>query len=155
MFNKLFTKILDSSIWLEPTSTRIVWITLLAAMDEDGYAHFSAIENLAARARVTVPEAEAAVKCFLSPDPNSANPTHEGRRLERVPGGFFILNAATHRAIMNREIQKEKTRERVARWRADQKLKKFKPALSKTNGERQSEKTEGDAELEQKRQEVQ
>ena len=27
MYSKLFNKILDCSIWLEPQSTRIVWIT--------------------------------------------------------------------------------------------------------------------------------
>jgi hypothetical protein len=34
MYNKLFTKILDSSIWLENHATVRVWITLLASMDE-------------------------------------------------------------------------------------------------------------------------
>jgi len=126
MYNKLFGKILDSSIWLEPVSTRIVWITLLAAMDEDGYAHFSALENLAARARVTVEEAEQAVKCFMAPDPNSGNPDNEGRRVERVPGGFLILNAKVHRDTMNRVVQKEQNRIRVARHRA----KKNKPVES-------------------------
>jgi len=114
MYNKLFGKILDSSIWLEPTSTRICWITLLAAMDEDGYAHFSAIENLAGRARVTVEEAKAAVECFLAPDPNSSNPANEGRRVERVPGGFLILNAEEHRKMYKRLLQREDTRKRVA-----------------------------------------
>lgn len=119
MFNKLFTKILDSSIWLEPVATRIVWITLLAAMDEDGYAHFSAVENLASRARVTVEEATVALECFMAPDPNSGNPANDGRRVERVPGGFMVLNAAYHREAMNRVVQREQTRQRVAAWRAD------------------------------------
>lgn len=141
MFNKLFTKILDSSIWLEPTTTRIVWITLLAAMDETGYAHFSAVENLAARARVTKEEAEKAIECFLKPDKNSANPDHQGSRVERVPGGFFILNAAAHRAMMNREIQKEQTRLRVAKHREKKKLETWRTPMAKTNGERIAEKT--------------
>lgn len=131
MFNKLFTKILDSSIWLEPTETRIVWITLLAAMDEDGYAHFSAMENLASRARVTMEQAEAAVKCLMAPDPNSGNPDHEGRRIERVPGGFIILNAERHRGIMNRVIEREQTRIRVARYRQK---KDATPDESQANG---------------------
>jgi hypothetical protein len=120
VFNKLFSKILDSSIWLEPTTTRIVWITLLAAMDQDGYAHFSSVENLAIRARVTLAEAERAVECFLRPDANSGNPDNEGRRIERVPGGFLVLNAAVHRALISREIQREQTRVRVARFREKQ-----------------------------------
>lgn len=121
MWNRLFGKILDSSIWLEPTSTRIVWITLLAAMDQDGYAHFSATENLANRARVSVEEAQKAIDCFVSPDENSENPENEGRRLEKVPGGFLILNAAYHRQKMSKEIERENTRLRVARYRAKQK----------------------------------
>jgi hypothetical protein len=122
MYNKLFGKILDSSIWLEATPTRIVWITLLAAMDEDGFAHFSAIENLAARARVTVEEAREAVECFLAPDPNSGNPANDGRRIDRVPGGFMVLNAAEHRKTITRVIQREQTRVRVARHRENKKL---------------------------------
>ena len=121
MYNKLFEKILDSSIWLQPTPIRIVWITLLAAMDEDGYAHFSALQNLADRAKVTLDEARAAVDCFMSPDPDSGNQDYEGRRLERIPGGYIVLNAAYHRAMVSREIQKIKTRERVQRFREKQK----------------------------------
>lgn len=117
MYNKLFAKILDSSIWLEPTTTRICWITILAAMDEDGYAHFSAIENLALRARVTVEEASAAVECFLAPDPNSSNPANEGRRIERVPGGYMVLNSQAHRTMYNRLLVREQTRIRVERHR--------------------------------------
>jgi hypothetical protein len=122
MYNRLFTKILDSSIWLEPCTTRIVWVTLLVAMDEDGYAHFSAIENLAARARVSVRDTKKAIECFLSPDPNSSNPENDGRRIERVPGGYLILNAKQHRETLNREIQREQTRLRVARHREKRKM---------------------------------
>src|SRR5258708_37951521 len=103
MYNRLFTKILDSSIWLENNATRIVWVTLLAAMDEDGVAHFSAMENLSARARVSLEEAEKAVKCFLEPDKNSGDPENDGRRIERIPGGFIILNATKYREIFSRE----------------------------------------------------
>ena len=140
MFNKLYTKILDSSIWLEPTPTRIVWITLLAAMDIDGYAHFSAVENLALRARVSLAEAEEAVRVFTSPDPSSENPANDGRRIERVPGGFLIINAKEHRETMNREMQREQTRQRVERHRANKKLAGYRPRMSKTLAERVEEK---------------
>ena len=118
MYNKLFTKILDSSIWLESHPTRLVWITLLAAMDQDGYAHFSAVENLAGRARVSTEECEKAIACFLAPDPNSGDPAHEGRRVERIPGGFLILNAVKYRETFKRAIQREHTRLRVEKHRA-------------------------------------
>lgn len=121
MYNRLFTKILDSSIWLEPTTTRIVWITLLAAMDKDGYAHFSAVENLSSRARIPLEETEKAIEVLSAPDPNSGNPEHEGRRIERVPGGFIILNAQAHHGLMNKEVEREQTRIRVANHRAKKK----------------------------------
>lgn len=139
MYAKLFSKILDSSIWLEPNTTRIVWITLLAAMDEDGYAHFSTIQNLADRARVSKDEAQAAVHCFVNPDEGSGNPDHEGRRVEKVPGGYLVLNAAYYRDMMNRDIQREQTRIRVQRWRNKQKMKDWKPPMQKTLAERVAE----------------
>lgn len=117
MYNKLFTKILDSSIWLETHTTRLVFITLLAAMDEDGYAHFSAVENLASRARVTVTQCNAAIKTLSEPDPNSCDPEFEGRRIERVPGGFVILNAKKYRDIANNASNRASTRLRVQRHR--------------------------------------
>ena len=118
MYNKLFTTILDSSIWLEPTHVRIVWITLLAAMNKDGYAHFSAIGNLASRARISEGDTLAAVEVLTSPDPHNPDQPNEGRRIERVPGGYMVLNAAKYRAMHNAEMQLEANRERVARCRA-------------------------------------
>ncbi len=118
MYNKLFSSILDSSIWVTPSSTKIVWITLLASMDEDGYAHYSTVQNLANRACVSVTEAQAAIDCFMSPDPQSGDPAHDGRRVERIPGGFIILNATKYRDMYNRERNKELNRMRVAKFRA-------------------------------------
>ena len=118
MYNKLFTKILDSSIWLAPDPHRLVWITLIAAMDEDGNAMFACVENLAARARVSVKQAEAAVAAFESPDPKSGDPDNEGRRIERFPGGWKVLNAYKYRALVTRHIVREQTRARVERYRA-------------------------------------
>lgn len=120
MYNKLFAKILDSSIWLEPTPIRIVWVTLIAAMDQDGYAHFSAIGNLAARARVSVEDAQKAVECFIAPDPGSGDDENDGRRIERVPGGFFVLNAKKYKDIVTAESGRASTRERVRRYRENQ-----------------------------------
>lgn len=117
MYNKLFTKILDSSIWLEPTATRVVWLTLIAAMDEDGFAEFAAVGNLAHRARVGMKDAAKAVKCLEEPDKDSSDPDHEGRRIERVNGGWMVLNAPKYREIVSRIVAKEGNRRRVAKYR--------------------------------------
>lgn len=121
MYNKIFTKILDSSIWLETHPTRIVWFTFLAAMDENGFAQFASTANLAHRARVTLEECEVAVKCMESPDENSSDPDNEGRRIERVHGGWVVLNSTKYRDLVTRAVAQEKTRQRVARFRAAKK----------------------------------
>lgn len=117
MYNKIFTKILDSSIWLEPDATRIVWLTCIAAMDEDGFCAFASPANLAHRANVTLTAALAALEVLEGPDANSSNPDHEGRRLERVPGGWMVLNAPVYREMVSREVAKLGNRRRVARHR--------------------------------------
>jgi hypothetical protein len=117
LYNKLFTKILDSSIWLAPDPHRLVWITLIAAMDEDGNAMFACVDNLAARARVSVEQAEIAVAAFEAPDLKSGDPENEGRRIERIPGGWLVLNAHKYRAMVTKAISRERTRQRTAAWR--------------------------------------
>ncbi len=150
MYNKLFTKILDSSVWLECHATRIVWITLLASMDEDGYAHFSALDNLSRRAGVTLTEAQAAIECFLNPDPNSGDTDNDGRRIEKVPGGYMILNALKYRNIYNRIRDREQTKERVRRFR--QKRNGVKRSVTvKPNAEAYSE---ADANAEAKKEKI-
>jgi hypothetical protein len=117
MYNKLFAKILDSSIWLEDHPTRIVWITLLAAMDQDGFAPFSTVQNLARRAGVTDAEAESAVATLEGPDRWKQAENDPGNRIERVPGGFFVIKAAEYGAIVRREEMRAAVRERVRRHR--------------------------------------
>lgn len=117
MYNKLFTKILDSSIWLEPTPTRIVWVTMIAAMDEDGFCSFASPKNVANRALVTLEEAQVALQTLEAPDSDSSDPENEGRRLERVDGGWIVLNASKYRAMATREVIRERTKERVRKHR--------------------------------------
>ncbi len=121
MYNKLFSKIVDSSIWLEPTPTRIVWLMFIAVMNEDGFVQFASVANVAHRARITDEESEQAIKILEGPDPNSADEENDGRRIEKVPGGWMILNAQKYRDLVTREMIREQTRKRVARKRAKDK----------------------------------
>lgn len=118
MYNKLFTSILDSSVWLEPTSTRIVWIMFIAAMDEDSFVRMASTLNVAARARVTLQEAEDAIKCLEGPDKHCPEQESEGRRIERVENGWIVINGKKYRELLTREMQRELTRRRVAAHRA-------------------------------------
>lgn len=116
MYNKLFSRILYSSIWTESYPTRLVWIAMLAAMDEDGIVHAATPRNLASLAGVTPDEAEAAVAILSAPDAASSNPDHDGRRIERFPGGWVILNAPIYRSLARRDDMRHKTAERVMRY---------------------------------------
>lgn len=121
VYNKLFTKILDSSVWLEADATRLVWITFIAIMDEDGFVALSAVGNVAARARVSTEDAEAAIKVLEAPDASDPAQDHEGRRIERVPYGWMVLNSKKYRDIIKRETAKMETRVRVAKFREKKK----------------------------------
>lgn len=118
MYNKLFTKILDSSIWLESDAVRLVWITFLACMDQDGFVALSSVGNVARRAIVSPESAEEAIKVLESPDNKNPDQDHEGRRIERIPGsGWQVLNAAKYRDIIKAETARAQNRERVRRYR--------------------------------------
>lgn len=133
MYNKLFTSILDSSIWLQPSPTRIVWVTFLAAMDEDGFVRMATVTNLANRAYVTIGEAAAAVATLEGPDEASPGQAYDGRRIERVEGGWMVLNAAKYRDTVTRAHEREQTRLRVAKHRAKQKVGNGSNAQSNTS----------------------
>jgi hypothetical protein len=117
LYNKLFTKILDSSIWMEDHATVRIWMTLLASMDEEGFCSFASPANLAHRARVTLDEVSTAIGRFEAPDAFSSDPEHEGKRVERVPGGWFVRNAKKYRNQVTREEGKRQNRERAQRFR--------------------------------------
>jgi hypothetical protein len=87
-------------------------------MDEDGFAQFASVPNLAHRARVSLEAAQEAVRALESPDLNSSDPDNGGRRIERVPGGWTVLNAEKYRTLVTRLVQREQTRDRVRKHRA-------------------------------------
>ena len=59
-----------------------IWITFIACMDEDGFVALSGIGNVAARARVSMEEAEAALATLEAPEHTEPLQEHEGRRIE-------------------------------------------------------------------------
>jgi len=108
-FTKLFSTLTDSTIWCEDNPTRIVWIAMLAMADRKGIIHAS-IPGLANRARVSIEECESALDRFMLPDPYSRTEDHEGRRIERIEGGWRLLNYEKYRELGNDETVKESKR---------------------------------------------
>lgn len=111
---KLYGTILTSSIWLEPDATLRVWIAMLALADKNGEVSGS-VGGLAHIANVSRADCETALAVFMAPDPDSRTADNEGRRIEKIEGGWRVLNAEKYRD-MRSETQVEWA-ERKRAWR--------------------------------------
>jgi hypothetical protein len=119
-YTKLFASILDSTIWREDDKTRIVWITMLAMSNQWGDVQ-SSIPGLADRARVSIPEAEKALKVLAEPDEYSRTKDHDGRRIQEVDGGWRILNHGKYREKMSQDERREYLARKQREFRARRK----------------------------------
>lgn len=115
-YTKLFQSLVTSSLWTESDRTRIVWITILAMADKHGEIQAS-VPGLARLAGVPVEDCEKAIELFLSPDRHSRTPDHDGRRIEKIYGGWAILNHAKYRAMASDADRREQAAERKRRQR--------------------------------------
>jgi hypothetical protein len=120
-YAKLFQAILTSSIWSEDDKTRIMWVTMLALCDRDGYVT-GTIPGLAAMARMTTADAEKSVLKLMEPDKYSRTTDHEGRRIEQTDGGWLVLNYVKYREIGSKEGRKSSNAERQKRFRERHKV---------------------------------
>jgi hypothetical protein len=115
-YTKLFNSIVTSTIWTEDDQTRIVWITMLAISDQNGEVQAS-IPGLARVAGISIEATETALNKFMSPDSYSRTPDDEGRRIEKIEGGWALLNHAKYRAMASKEDAKLCNAKRQARKR--------------------------------------
>jgi hypothetical protein len=116
MFAKLFSSITESSLWSEPKEVRLLFVTMLAKADQNGFVEAS-IPGLARVANLTIEETQAGLECLSSPDVYSKNPDNEGRRVLAVPGGFMLLNYEEYRARRSPEERREYMREYMKDYR--------------------------------------
>lgn len=113
-FVKLFSSIIDSTIWREKDTVRIVWITMLAKADKDGLVEAS-VPGLADAARVTLSDCEDALERLSAPDKYSRTKDNDGRRIRETEGGWILLNHAKYRA--------DTSADRTRAWRERNKTK--------------------------------
>lgn len=140
-FTKLFSSIVNSTIWRESKETKIVWITMLAMADRRGVVD-SSLPGLADAARVTIEECKEALGVLMSPDPFSRSTENEGRRVEEVDGGWRLLNYAKYRETRDPEIRREQNRLSKARERA----RECQPNVSQSQPESAHAEAEAEAE---------
>lgn len=116
-YTKLFHAILASSVWTYDDQVRLVWITMLAMVDDEGCV-YGTVPGLAHQARVSVPACEKALKLFSGPDKYSASPEHGGRRIESVAGGWRLINYKKYMEESRREHRREYLRKKQQEYRA-------------------------------------
>ncbi len=99
----------------------------------------SALPGIARRANVSLEAAEKALKIFMEPDPYSKDPEHDGRRVERIPGGYMVLNYLKYR-------QHDLTGyERLKRFRERHRNLNSQPAAPEEMARAKKEKPQGAA----------
>lgn len=138
MYAKLFSSITESSLWCDTKDVRILFVTMLAKADQNGFVEAS-LPGLARVANLTLDETEQALDCLRAPDPYSKNPANEGRRVADVPGGFAVLNYDDYRSRRNAEERREYMREYMQQYRKQdekprkQRVNKRKQKLTDVN----------------------
>lgn len=97
-FVKIDCNILYSSIWAETPETKTVWITMLALANANGIVPATA-PGISIAAVVSLEDTRKALAIFESPDPDSKSLENKGKRIERINGGYKILNYESYRAF--------------------------------------------------------
>lgn len=146
-YAKLWSSILDSTIWAEDDHTRLVWITMLAMSDSGGYVGAS-VPGLATRARVPLQSCEKALITLKSPDLYSRTKEHDGCRIKEADGGWQILNYEKHREATAEQIRREQARERQRKWRNKRNAVSHKVTRDVTQNNAPSRQAEAEAEAE-------
>jgi hypothetical protein len=117
-FTKLDQAILQSSVMAESPEVFKVWIALLAACGPNGIAPISAV-YLSSVCRLSQEAVDLALVRLQEPDTHSRTPDHEGRRIKRCNGGWFIYNYAKYRNARSYSDEREAVRKRE--WREKKK----------------------------------
>jgi hypothetical protein len=121
-YTPIFKRTLQSRIWSLSPSTRCVWMWMKLQADPEGYVNAD-LAGVAAGANVELEDARRAIDGFLAPDPDAdPDDPYEGRVLERVRGGWLILDHESDRELAKVEAHNARNaryaRARRARERA-------------------------------------
>ncbi len=120
MYSKLFSSIVNSSIWSEDSDVRVLWVTLMAMADQRGFI-FGSVSGLARITSIPIEKVLATMEKFLAPDPLSSDasraPERGGRRIEVVDGGWRMFNYDHYNHIKDADDRRAQVREAVQRHR--------------------------------------
>lgn len=119
MFAKVFSQIFDSSI-AEDWQVRHVFEDLMKLADMKGVVDMT-VEAIARRTNMPLDIVARAISELEKPDPRSRTRDYEGRRIIPIDPergwGWLLVNYEYYRSLASEEQRREKTRNRVARFR--------------------------------------
>lgn len=115
-FAKLSDTLVYSSILREDDGVFKVFFLILSQTRQDGVSPISA-DFIAAVTRKPDDEVERCLAILEAPDPKSKSLAEDGRRIERVDGGFRVVNYRKYREDADTETVREYERERKRRQR--------------------------------------
>jgi hypothetical protein len=137
-FVKIYgSRLMTSSLWDETPEARLVFLSLLAIADRDGFVDVPNEKALARVLNLPPDYLERALVVLMAPDDGSRNKAFEGRRVLREGSGWLCVSYKDYRDY--RSPKQEATRERVARWRAG---KAGAPARAEETPEDRAERRE-------------
>jgi hypothetical protein len=104
-------EIVTSTLWAQGSPAAVkVWIYILVQADPRTGALHETGPSVSLRCGLPPEVAQEALDWLCSPDPHSRTAAHEGRRLERIEGGYRVLNYLIRR-------DKDYSTARVKSWR--------------------------------------
>lgn len=114
-YTPLFSQVVDSSLWCEPDDVVKVFMTMLAKQDHDHIVRGTAF-NVAMWSHKSEGEVLKALAILEAADTKRLEPQpFDGRRIEKVEGGWLVLNGEKYQ----REMQRVNRREYQRQWAAD------------------------------------
>lgn len=152
-FAKLDSGIVNSTIWVQPHDVLRVWIWFLSQCDARGVIR-AAAPAISLACMVPVERMREILHLLESPDEDSRTPDHDGRRIERIEGGWRILNYGKYRESREPDERREYQREWDRQHRPSGHARKVRPQSdhSPTKSDQpRPETTEAEAEVEEER----
>src|ERR1044072_3648689 len=127
-WSPLWSDILTSSLWSlgkpgmpeeereRGKNAKLLFLTMIPLANQEGFVSAS-LDGLADQARLTERETEDALAILEGPDKRSRSKEKDGRRVERVEGGWMIINYARHWDRMTADRRKAQLRIAAAKYR--------------------------------------
>lgn len=121
-WSPLFSKIVDSSLWREEDLIVKIFLTMLAKKDSDHIVRASAF-MIGEWAKKPESETLRALEVLSAPDTKRLEQQeYDGRRVQKVDGGWLILNGQFYENLMRKANRREYQREKQAEYRLRKRL---------------------------------